>query len=93
MTVHVVLNDFGRFGTAYVETDPAEADLESVVRNMIAGQYDHPLRVDAYDVLAGTARDASADIARAVARACETRLSAGVRAFCERNGVSLEPSG
>jgi hypothetical protein len=40
--VHLVLCDFGDHGRAYVETDPAAADKDTIVRNMIAGQYDHP---------------------------------------------------
>jgi hypothetical protein len=84
-----VLNDFGRFGAALVETDPVQASLETVVRNMIAGQYERPIRVDAYDILAGTAWDASGEVASLIARRCDgARLPAGVRAFCERNGVA-----
>lgn len=90
-TVHIVLNDFGRFGAAFVETDPGQADVETVVRKMIAGQYDRPIRVDAYDIFAGRAWDASGDIAHLVAQRCDgASLPAGVRAFCERNGVLPE---
>lgn len=87
-TVHIVLNDFGRFGTALVETDPTQADTETIVRQMIAGQYDRPIRVDAYNILAGRAWDASRDIARLIAERCEDScLPPGVLAFCQRNGA------
>jgi hypothetical protein len=87
-TVHLVLNDFGRLGIALVETDPMHADQETIVCQMIAGQYDNPIRVDAYNILAGRAWDASRDIARLIAKRCEPGcMPPGVRAFCERNGA------
>ena len=36
-SVHFVLCDFGRNGTAYVETDTAQADELSINRRFIAG--------------------------------------------------------
>ena len=43
--LHFVLCDFGKYGKTYIETDPNEADQGTIVRNMIDGQYDRPLRV------------------------------------------------
>ena len=45
VTVHVVLNDFGPLGRAYVETDEVDADVETIVEGFLTGQYSHPLRV------------------------------------------------
>jgi hypothetical protein len=39
VTVHLVLNNHGQFGIAYDETDPAEADRETIIRNFLSGQY------------------------------------------------------
>jgi hypothetical protein len=33
VTVHMVLNDFGPLGRAYVETDEAEADEATIIEN------------------------------------------------------------
>ena len=41
--VYLVLCEFGSLGAAYIETDPSQADFESIVRNMLGGQYDRPL--------------------------------------------------
>jgi hypothetical protein len=38
VTVYLVLNDHGRFGIAYVETAPAEADRETIICNFLTGQ-------------------------------------------------------
>jgi hypothetical protein len=37
VTVYLVVNDFGEFGRAFVETDIAEADRETVIRNFVSG--------------------------------------------------------
>ena len=49
VTVHIVLNDFGPLGSAYVETDEAEADEATIIENILSGQYSHPMRVVAFN--------------------------------------------
>jgi hypothetical protein len=57
--VHLVLCDFGRSGLAYVETDPTKADATTIVRNLLQGQYERPVRVVALNADEGWARDVS----------------------------------
>jgi hypothetical protein len=66
VTVHIVLNDFGPLGRAYCETDEAEADEATIVKNILSGQYSHPVRVVAFNIAEGWARDVPEDIAWAV---------------------------
>ena len=66
MTVHIVLNDFGRLGRAYCEIDEAEADEATIVENILSGQYSRPLRVVAFNTVEDWARDVTEEIARAV---------------------------
>jgi hypothetical protein len=61
--VYLVLNDHGQFGIAYEETDPAEADRETIIRNFQTGQYSNALRVVAFNTVEGWSRDVSEDIA------------------------------
>jgi hypothetical protein len=63
VTVYLVLNDHGQFGIAYDETDPAEADRETIIRNFLTGQYSNALRVVAFNTAEGWSRDVSEDIA------------------------------
>ena len=35
VTIYLVLNDFGRLGRAYVETDEAHADEATIVENIL----------------------------------------------------------
>jgi hypothetical protein len=89
-----VLCDFGKNGTAYVETDPVKTEA-SVVADLVSGEQDHPIEVVAFSVAEGWARDVSEDIARAVvdrARAEGRRLPEGTRDFVERHlDEELEP--
>jgi hypothetical protein len=62
-TVYLVVNDFGQSGRAFVETDIAEADRETIVRNFITGQYSDAIRVVAFNTAEGWSRDVSEDIA------------------------------
>ena len=79
VTVHIVLNDFGPLGRAYVETDETDADEETIIENIFNGQYSHPLRVVAFNAAEGWARDVTEDIARAVlSRASTEHRSIGV---------------
>jgi hypothetical protein len=57
VTVHILLNDFGPLGSAYVETDEAEADEATIVENILGGQYSHPVRVVAFNTAEGWSRD------------------------------------
>jgi len=65
-TFYLVMNDFGDLGCAYVETEPAKADLETIIADLISGQYSSPARVTAVNVAEGWARDVSEDIAREI---------------------------
>ena len=91
--LHFVLCDFGRSGQAYVETDPTEADASTIVRNLLQGQYDRPVRVLALNVEEGWVRDVSQIIAakvQDVARREEQGLTAGTRAFVEAHSDHID---
>jgi hypothetical protein len=39
VNVYIVLDHFGRLGSAYRETDEEQADLDNVINNMLHGEY------------------------------------------------------
>ncbi len=85
--VHIVLDDFGRkLGRAYRETDENAADAASIIEKILNGEYSHPLRVVAFNLTEGGARDVSDEIAnRLLDLSAEGRmLSASARDFVER---------
>jgi hypothetical protein len=86
VTVYIVLIDFGQLGRAYVETDEAAADEQTVVNNISDGEYSNPVRVVAFNTAEGWSRDVTEDIARAMLdrEAREADLSESARRFVER---------
>jgi hypothetical protein len=86
-TVYLVLQDFGSFGQAYRETDPSQADRQTVLSNLLSGQYECPLRIVAFNTTEGWARDVTAEISgEALTRPDQENFSQAARAFVERVG-------
>jgi Tfp pilus assembly protein PilF len=93
VTVYLVVNDFGKFGKAYVETDTAEAHREVIIRNLISGQYSKPLRVVAFNTGECWSRDVSEDIANEVlerAFDADDNLSEDTKRFVDRHVTAGE---
>jgi hypothetical protein len=85
--VYVVLDDFGKLGRAYREVDEEAADKETVIRNLMEGQYNDPVRIVAFNTAEGWARDVTEDIAveiRDRAERSSEALSPGLRDFIDR---------
>jgi hypothetical protein len=81
-TVYLVLEDFGKFGHAYRETDPSQADRQTVLFNLLSGQYESPLRIVAFNPTEGWARDVTAEFASEVlSRPDQDGLSPAARVF------------
>src|SRR5437588_3782592 len=84
VAVYLVLDDFGGLGRAYVETDEAEADAQTIAENLLSGEYRKPLRVVAFNLAEGWAHDVSEDVARLTvehALAAGRTLPEATRAF------------
>ena len=67
-TVHLVLNDFGYVGRAYIAE--AKADEWTTVRDIANGEYSNPVQVIAFNVTEGWARDVTQHIAQLVLELC-----------------------
>ena len=67
-TVYLVLNDFGRLGRAYCEASEDRSDLETTISDLIAGQYDNPVRVVAFNTAERWSEDVSEYVAREIMR-------------------------
>ena len=67
-TVYLVVNNFGKLGTAFAETDVGEADLETTINDLMSGQYSDPVRVVAFNTVEQWAADASQDVAHEIRR-------------------------
>ncbi len=81
-TTYLVLDDFPD-GRIFRETDEAEANRETVIQDIVSGQYKKPVRVISFNAAEGWARDVTEDIAREIVDTCEP-LSRSAREFVER---------
>jgi hypothetical protein len=87
VTAYIVVEDFGQFGHAFRETDLAEADLGTIVRNMFSGEYRDPPRVIAFNTVKGWSRDVSEQIAYDLldrAYEVDRTLSVGAKRFIDK---------
>ena len=85
--MHIVLDDFGRAGRAYRETDAKEASFDVVVDDLLSGQFTNPVRVVAFNTAEGWMRDVSKDVAREMVMRAADRgvpLADRVRRFVDR---------
>jgi hypothetical protein len=84
VTVHIVLDDYGKSGRAYRETDEEDTTVGSVVDDLLTGQFNNPVRVVAFNTSEGWSRDVSEDVARELLRRVAERgrpLAASSRQF------------
>jgi hypothetical protein len=70
-TVYLVLDSFGAIGAAYRETDIERSDLETVVADLMAGEFNEPIRVVAFNTDEHWADDVSRQIAEEIRERCD----------------------
>ena len=87
-TVYLVINNFGNLGAAFPETDVDKADLETIMGDLMSGQYSDPVRVVTFN----TAEQWSADVSQDVARDQAPRRSCGRWPVLVDSSVRRPPS-
>jgi hypothetical protein len=70
-TVYLVVDDFGKHGRAWRETDVEQTDLETVIIDMLEGQYNSPVRVVGFNTSEGWSRDVSDEVAQELRYRCD----------------------
>jgi hypothetical protein len=87
-SIYLVLDDFGRHGRAWRETDVEKTDLETIIMDMLRGQYSEPVRIVGFNTAEGWARDVSEDVAHELRHRCDRRgedVPANLQGFMERH--------
>jgi hypothetical protein len=69
-TVYLVVDSF-QSGTAYRETEVERADLETIINDLLSGQFNYPVRVVSFNTLEHWAKDVSCDIASEISARCD----------------------
>ena len=70
-TVYLVIDRFGGLGTVYRETEIERADLETIIADLMSGQFNDPIRVVAFNTLEHWSDDVSVDIATEIQTRCD----------------------
>ncbi len=85
--VYLVEDDLGHWGRVWTEADSGSTDLETVLSDLLSGQYRNPVRVIVFNVSEGWVRDASGDVAIELRRRCDhrgKRLPASLEDFVDQ---------
>ena len=89
-----MLDDFGRIGWAWRETDVEDTDYETVINDLLEGQFANPVRVIGFNTAEGWSKDVSEDVARELRQRCgaqDRELPDFLERFVERyTGSSVQ---
>jgi hypothetical protein len=69
--VYLVMDDLGSNGRVWCEADTASIELETVIADLLNGQYKNPVCVVGFNVGEGWSTDVSADVAHELRRRCD----------------------
>lgn len=86
--IYLFVDDFGRLGRVCRETDVEQTNFETVIADLLDGQYKHPIGIICFNPVEGWSRDVSEDIARELRRRCDLQsqnLPASLHEFVEMN--------
>jgi hypothetical protein len=70
-TVYLVVDRFGASGIAGSETEIERLDLETIIDDLMSGQFNDPVRVVAFNTLEHWCEDVSADVAAEIQMRCD----------------------
>jgi hypothetical protein len=73
-TVYLVAEDFGKLGRAWREAECEATELETIIQDLLSGQYNNPFRVVAFNTADCWSEDVSADVAAELRRRCEQQM-------------------
>jgi hypothetical protein len=85
--IYLVLDTFGDIGLAWRETGEADTQRAALVRDLLEGQYEDPVRIVAFNTAEGWSRDVTEDVADEVQEYCADldEIPVYLRDFLERH--------
>ena len=87
-TVYLVAEDFGKLGRAWRGAEVESTDLETVIQDLLSGQYNNPIRVVAFNTEERRSEDVSEDVADELRRRCDLQardVPSSIQDFVERH--------
>jgi len=85
-TVYLVIDRFAGSSTVYRETEVERTDLETIIDDLMAGQFNDPIRVIAFDTFKHWSEDVSEYIAFEIQTRCDIdgeKVPESIRDFVE----------
>jgi hypothetical protein len=73
-SIYKVEDDLGRNSRVWPGADSEKTDLETVIADLLIGQYKDPVRVIGFNTAAGWSEDVSADVAQELRRRCDEQM-------------------
>jgi hypothetical protein len=70
-TIYLVVDSFGSLDTVYREAEFERPDLDTVVGDLLSGQFNNPVRVIAFNTLEHWTEDVSAQVAAEIQSRCD----------------------
>ena len=70
-TVFLLVDRFGELGSVYRETEIERTDIETVISDLLTGQFNDPIRVGAFNTLEHWSADVSEEIATEIQARCD----------------------
>ena len=90
-TVYLVMDNLGgRLGRIWREAEAEATDYETVIRDLLSGQYSNPVRVVSFNTAEGWSRDVSREVAEDLQQRCDLEnkeIPASLQAFVESQGT------
>lgn len=90
-TVHLVVDRFHAGAGAKREAEHERVDLETIIGDLISGQFNDPVRVVAFNTLEHWTKDVSADVAAEIQLRCDIEgepVPEHIADFMERHAAS-----
>jgi hypothetical protein len=72
--VYLVVDDLGKLGRVWREASVEDTDLETIILDMLEGQYKDPARVVSFNTAEKWSQDVSADVAQELQRRCDLQM-------------------
>ena len=70
-TVYLVIDSFPGLGTVYRETEIERTDIETIIADLVSGQFNDPIRVVAFNTLEHWSEDVSEYICFEIQTRCD----------------------
>jgi hypothetical protein len=75
-TVYLVVDRFGGLGSVYREAEVEATDIETIITDLLSGQFNDPIRVVAFNTLEHWSKDVSDNIALEIQTRCDIEATA-----------------